>query len=257
MQDTDSIFLLAKSGSLERVPHQEYQSEDLLQDIVDRHPELIVGEQINPDDPPRWLVIRREAGISGSDAEGSRWSVDHLLLDQHGRPTFVEVKRSSDSRIRREIVGQMLDYAANAQKYWPVDRIKNLAIEEFGSVEDLNHRLNDFLALEDSTETDQDLEVFWNTVEQNLRSGQVRLLFVADKIPAELKRVIEFLNEHMPLIEVLGVEIRQYQSGDIQALVPRVIGQTESARQQKKQSGNEKICFCLNLILTPLLPCYT
>jgi len=42
---------LGKTGSLERVPHQEYQSEDLLQDIVDRHPELIVGEQINADDP--------------------------------------------------------------------------------------------------------------------------------------------------------------------------------------------------------------
>ena len=51
MQDTDSIFLLGKSGNLERVPHREYQSEDLLQDIVDRHPELIVGEQINADDP--------------------------------------------------------------------------------------------------------------------------------------------------------------------------------------------------------------
>jgi len=51
-----NIFLIGKSGSLEKVPHQEYQSEDLLQDIVDRHPEMIVGEQINPDDPPRWLV---------------------------------------------------------------------------------------------------------------------------------------------------------------------------------------------------------
>ena len=53
MRDTDSIFLLGKSGNLERVPHREYPSEDLLQDIVDRHSELIVGEQINPDDPPR------------------------------------------------------------------------------------------------------------------------------------------------------------------------------------------------------------
>ena len=34
----DNIFLLGKSGNLERVPHREYQSEDLLQDIVDRHP---------------------------------------------------------------------------------------------------------------------------------------------------------------------------------------------------------------------------
>ena len=31
-------------------------------------------------------------------------------------PTLVEVKRSSDTRIRREVVGQMLDYAANGQR---------------------------------------------------------------------------------------------------------------------------------------------
>ena len=39
----------------------------------------------------------------------------------------------------------------------------------------------------------------------------MRLLFVADQIPKELRRIIEFLNEHMSRIEVLGVEIRQYE----------------------------------------------
>ncbi len=57
MQGTDSIFLMGSNGNLERVPHQRYESEDLLQNIVDKHPELLVGEQINPDDLPRWLVI--------------------------------------------------------------------------------------------------------------------------------------------------------------------------------------------------------
>jgi hypothetical protein len=41
----------------------------------------------------------------------------------------------------------------------------------------------------------------------------------------------------MPLVEVLGVEIRQYKGQDIKALVPRIIGQTEFARQQKKRPG--------------------
>ncbi|MGM0760944.1 MAG: hypothetical protein ACQEUB_14780 [Thermodesulfobacteriota bacterium] len=109
MKDTDSIFLVNSEGELELVPHQRYQNEDLLQGIVDKYPELIVGEQINPDDPPRWIVIQREAAIPGSEEQSGRWSIDHLFLDQHGRPTFVEVKRSSDSRIRREVVGQMLD----------------------------------------------------------------------------------------------------------------------------------------------------
>jgi hypothetical protein len=41
-----------------------------------------------------------------------------------GFPTLVEVKRSSDTRLRREVVGQMPDYTANAAAYWPAERIR-------------------------------------------------------------------------------------------------------------------------------------
>lgn len=71
------------------------------------------------------------------------------------------------------------------------------------------------------------MERYWYAVDENLRDGPLRLLFVADELPRELRRVIGFLNEHMPRIEVLGVEVRHYLQGDMRALVPRVIGQTE------------------------------
>ncbi|MBK9978490.1 MAG: hypothetical protein IPP20_11280 [Gemmatimonadetes bacterium] len=47
-----------------------------------------------------------------------------MFLDQDAVPTLVEVKRSSDTRIRREVVGQMLDYAANAVAFWPAERLQ-------------------------------------------------------------------------------------------------------------------------------------
>jgi hypothetical protein len=62
----------------------------------------------------------------------------------------------------------------------------------------------------DSLGDDLELERFWDEVEQNLRSGRVRLVFVSDVIPPELRRVIEFLNERMSPTEVVGVEIKQY-----------------------------------------------
>jgi hypothetical protein len=228
----DTIFLITADGSLERAPHSKYASEDLLQTLVNDHPDILVGEQIDPDNPPRWLLIQREAGIPDREGGSDRWSIDHLLLDQSGRPTFVEVKRSSDSRIRREVVGQMLDYAANAKAYWPEDRIRAMAAATCGSLEALENRLREFLG---SSEMDDgvDIEGYWESVERHLRNGEVRLLFVADSIPTELRRIIEFLNEHMPLVEVLGIEIRQYEGQNVRALVPRVIGQTEFARQQK------------------------
>jgi hypothetical protein len=77
-------------------------------------------------------------------------------------------------------------------------------------------------------------ERFWEDVEQNLRSGRVRLVFVSDLVPAELRRVIEFLNERISPTEVVGVEIKQYVGQDnLTTLAPRVVGQTEQARAQK------------------------
>lgn len=45
------------------------------------------------------------------------------------------------------------------------------------------------------------VEEFWRRVEDNLRAGRVRLLFVADEIPSEPRRLAEFLNEHVPRVE--------------------------------------------------------
>ncbi len=229
----DTIFLLSDRGNIERVPKQDYESEDLLQRLIESHPELLAGEQIEPDQPVRWLLVRREAGIPVSEESPERWAVDHLLLDQNGRPTFVEVKRSTDTRVRREVVGQMLDYVANAQVYWPIDRIRSLAAETYGGVEKLEEKISELIG-DDITEMDP--ESFWEAVSENMVNGYVRLMFVSDELPRELRRVIEFMNEQMPRIEVLGVEIRQYVGDNLRALVPRVIGQTEVTRQKKRSS---------------------
>jgi len=233
----DTIFLLTDDKKLQRVPNVEYETEDLLQALIAEYPELIVGDQIDAEAPPKWLMVAREAGIPDSADGGSRWSVDHLLLDQYGRPTFVEAKRSSNTQIRREIVGQILDYAANAIVYWPGDRIRALATDQFGGTEALDEHIASFSAIGgDESDLDGIVERYWDTVETNLKQGNVRLLFAADSIPRELRRIIEFLNEKMSTVEVLGVEIRQYRGEGISALVPRIVGQTETARDNKTRS---------------------
>jgi hypothetical protein len=72
-------------------------------------------------------------------------------------------------------------------------------------------------------------------VETNLRAGRLRLLFVADQVPPELRRVVEFLNEQMTGVEVLAIEVHQYveRDGDRRILVPTTIGDTEAARGRK------------------------
>src|SRR5215471_7294841 len=101
---------------------QPYEAEDVLQALIAEHPEVLADD---PDDELRqWILVKREAGVPDRSDGADRWGLDHLFLDQSGIPTLIEVKRSSDTRIRREYVGQMLDYAANAVLYWPVETIR-------------------------------------------------------------------------------------------------------------------------------------
>ena len=73
----------------------------------------------------------------------------------------------------------------------------------------------------------------------NLQAGRVRLVFVADEIPPELRRVVEFLNSQMDPAEVLAVEVKQFVGENLKTLVPRVLGQTETARQKKSADRGE------------------
>jgi hypothetical protein len=130
----------------------------------------------------------------------------------------------------------MLDYVANAQAYWGSGRMRQMLTDKMDSPEKADSRLAEHIGITDEpTALAEQIDQFWNKVEANLRDGDVRLLFVADELPRELKRLIEFLNEQFTKIEVLGIELRQYVGQGIKALVPRVVGQTEAAREQKER----------------------
>jgi hypothetical protein len=94
--------------------------------LLERHSQLLAGAQMNRSDPRRFLLVGREAPVADREGGAGRWSIDHLFLDQDAIPTLIEVKRSSDTRIRREVVGQMLDYAANGVRYWAADQLQAL-----------------------------------------------------------------------------------------------------------------------------------
>lgn len=220
---------LRQGEDLVAMTEQPYESEDLLQGLLEKHPALLAGDQ-HEDEPRRWLLLAREASLASDESGGGRMSVDHLFVDQHGVPTLVEVKRSSDTRIRREVVGQMLDYAANAVVCWQLERLRaGFEAACMAKGQQTEEILAGFMDEEDEPED------FWQRVKTNLAAGNLRLVFVADQIPSELRRIVEFLNGQMTRTEVLAVEVKQYvdSEGHHQTLVPRLVGQTEAARQVK------------------------
>jgi len=91
---TAKVFLVDRTaGGLIALEESGYVTEDTLQGLLADYPDLLPGDQIDPENPRRWLLVSREMGIPGDTDETGRWSLDHLFLDQDAISTFVECKR--------------------------------------------------------------------------------------------------------------------------------------------------------------------
>jgi len=101
----DKIFLVREDESLVEMEETEYEKEIVLQELLEKYPSLLAGDQMYSNSPRRWLLVSREIGIAFEEGGARILPVDHLFLDQEGIPTLIEVKRRSDTRIRREVVG--------------------------------------------------------------------------------------------------------------------------------------------------------
>lgn len=221
MERGQLIFTENFEGSLVPMRPAAPATEEDLQDIIAKFPDVISGEEGD------LILVSREQGVPGSQDGNDRWSLDHLFVSRDAIPVLVEVKRASDTRIRREVIGQLLDYAANGVVYWPEDLL------EASFVETCRRRGEAPEAVLQAFMDDRDPSAFWAQVQANLVAGRLRLLVVADLIPPELARIIEFLNDQMRA-DVKAIELRYYRGSDgRRTLAPRVIGETEKSRVGK------------------------
>lgn len=146
------------------------QLEAALQRLLQEHPEIIPGEQMEPnsDDPPRFVLLKREIAIGS-------WSLDHLFVDHHGVPTLVECKLIQNPQSRREVIGQVIEYAANIQMALGGGALRQVAESSWTERgQDLCETLSITLGVED-------IDDFWLKVEQNLDAGKMRLIIAGDE----------------------------------------------------------------------------
>jgi hypothetical protein len=225
------VYVMHQDGRTEPMTEIHCTNEDLeLQRTLEKTPGLVPGEQINPDAPRQWLIIKREMPVPDPNTGSGRWSIDFFVADQDAMPTFIECKRFSSTQSRREVIGQMLEYAANGHYYWSKDEMRDYA-EDFAKRQGLEIE-DEFRRLQpDQPDT---IDAFFEQIEDNLREGQVRLVFFLEEAPSELKSVVDFLNKQMERTEVLLVEARQYEKDGLKIVVPTLFGYTEEARHVKK-----------------------
>jgi len=223
LKATDEVFLIG-GEQLRSLPARPLRAglfgktlEEALQTLIEKYPEGLPGKQMDPEneDPPHFVLLRREMPIGG-------WSLDHLLVDQRGVLTLMETKLTQNPEARREVIGQILEYAANAVESWGNGRLREKATEfwvkQGWSVDDL---------LRKKFGDDLDVEDFWATVEETLEEGKLRLIVAADELRPEARRTIEYLSREMKRVQIFGLELRCYggEEAGPMVLVPRLIGQ--------------------------------
>ena len=218
---SDTLYLV-DGDSLTPMKPSAPPDEDKLQDLIAKYSDLI------GDNDGDLLLVRREQAVGDSEDSAGRWSLDHLFVTREAIPVLVEVKRAVDTRLRREVVGQLLEYAANGTAFWSAaDAAQSFAETCLENEISPDEALSEFLG--EAAET----AGFWERVESNLRDGHLKMLIVADRIPSELARIIEFMNDQMRA-EVYAIELRYFESADGRlTLAPRTIGQTEKTKAKK------------------------
>ena len=197
--------------------NQFHIAEDVLQILIEKNPDLLsLCEKNNLSE--KWLLINREVGIPFSDDKPDSWYLDHLFVNNHGIPALVEVKCSHNAQIRREIIGQMLDYIANATKYWSIETIKREFEKNcYRKGEEPFHKLACFIGQKELDVVAYD--AFWDHVYNNFLSSRIRLVFLSDVIPPELQRVIEYLREEFTRIDIRSISLEKYIAANMEMVL--------------------------------------
>lgn len=226
------LFRILDGKNIEVIEEESYRNKEIggfgestLQEILCEYPEIIPGEEINKQNSPQFLVIRREAGVTAG-------SIDLLLIDGEGIPTVIETKLIDNREIRRSVLAQGLEYIAHLKSEWNSKRI----IEEgrqFWSARGGDFEIEFVNRLGFSITDD-----FLRKIDSNLNTNKIRLLIVADEIPSELTRIIEFLNDASQF-DVFGIEVRLFASKDkkYKMLAPHLIGFTETTKEKKEKNS--------------------
>ena len=200
----------AKGQHWSEVESASYEDESGLQALLSKSPGLVpvdeIGEAMSP-----FVFAVREYGLPGSG------STDLLLFNAEGQIGIVECKLRANAQIKREVVGQIMEYAAHLwnSTYDEVDTRsagggnKSLA-EQVGALVD---------------DPDWSPETFREGVSVALQTGAFHLIVAVDEVNPELKRTVDYLNEAgSTSFTFHALELQKYRKGETEMLVPHLYG---------------------------------
>ena len=213
--------ILIKSDGHEVILHNQKAaernfSENWLQDLLDRFPQVLPTGEIEE-------VFWPLASIGREIATGNGGYIDNLLISKNGYPVIVETKLWRNLQAKREVVAQLIDYAADFAN-WSFERLDQVCKQKQGG-----EGLIDFI--ESSFDLDEEDLPKKSQIARNLKQGRFLLLIVGDEIRDSVIDMVSYINRFSHLsINVGLVELQTFSNNESEGeflVVPRVVAQTE------------------------------
>ncbi|MDP1598726.1 hypothetical protein [Phenylobacterium sp.] len=187
--------------------------ENAIQSLVYAHPSILPIGEIDPTFAGPISICRELVTPAGP--------IDNFLVTPSGLPILVECKLWRNAEARREVVGQILDYAKELARF----TVSDLQRETSRRLGLGPTALLDLVRAADPT---VDEIQFNDALTANLRRGRFLLLIVGDGIRERVESIAEYLQAHAGLHFSFGlVEMPIYALPDGSQLVaPRVLAHT-------------------------------
>ena len=162
-----------------RVPEGEATREHPLRDLIFAHPGLLPLHELDAG-IGRVVAVAKELALPGAGF------IDVLLVSEHGRLIVVECKLWRNPQARREVVGQVLDYAGELAwlGYEGLQRAISSSLRQPGNV------LHALIAQAGGTISESALV---DRVDRDLAAGRFLLLIVGDGVSEGAQRSGAFL----------------------------------------------------------------
>jgi hypothetical protein len=153
--------------------------------------------------------------------------IDNLYLSPTGHLTLVETKLFRNPQARREVVGQIIDYAKDLSR-WTFKELDAAVRSANRAVRTRDVGILDLLVAEEMMDADNEAHMI-NAIDRGLRRGEMLLLIVGDGIHESVEDMAEYIQVAPQLRFGLGlVELQLYELPNQEdlLLVPRVVTRT-------------------------------
>jgi len=219
----DPLIVYKDGGTrgLRRVPFTARTlQEGWLQHLLERHPELLPIEDIEPAFAPL-VPLGREIGTAAG-------AIDNLFVNPDGYLTLVETKLWRNPEARREVVGQIIDYAKDVSQWDFEDldaQVRAYARQQSRGEAGLLEIVRDA-----GLGVELDEAQFIDRVTRNLQRGRLLLIVAGDGIRGSVEAMADYLQQTpqlhftLALVELLTYELDADEGSLL--VVPQVVART-------------------------------